>query len=354
MDAVGRLVFSPDGRTLVSTPETEGGLKDRMVRLWDVTPRGDAPGRPLRSLANLGLWPNPAFSPDGSLVAVSNWSGPGLTFRVDGGVHVWEAATGKERFRGADDLGAYCAAFSADGRLLAAAGADGDNRVVVWETATWHKVGTFRGHHGGALALAFSPDHRTLATGGVDSTILLWDLTGGSDGGRRRAGLRTAAEREAAWAALRGNAAAAYRAVWALAEDPRRAVPLLAGRLRPVPPPDARAVARLAADLDAADFATRDKAAAALAEMGEPAAPALRELLKGELAPEARRTLSRLLESWEAAPASLRQLRAVQALEYAATPDARRALAELARGPADARLTREARAALRRLDARPR
>ena len=43
---------------------------------------------------------------------------------------------------------------------------------------------------------------------------------------------------------------------------------------------DAKRVAKLVADLDSADFATRERAARELGEIGPPAAAALREALK--------------------------------------------------------------------------
>jgi hypothetical protein len=49
----------------------------------------------------------------------------------------------------------------------------------------------------------------------------------------------------------------------------------------------------------------------------------------------------------------LRDVRAVEALEHAGMPEARRLLETLARGAAEARLTQEARASLRRLERRP-
>ena len=52
-------------------------------------------------------------------------------------------------------------------------------------------------------------------------------------------------------------------------------------------------------------------------------------------------------------PGRLRDLRALQVLELAGGADARRALATLAQGALDARLTREAKAALERLASRP-
>jgi hypothetical protein len=51
-------------------------------------------------------------------------------------------------------------------------------------------------------------------------------------------------------------------------------------------------------------------------------------------------------------PETLRQLRAVQALEHIGSSEARQVLAVLARGAPEARLTHEANAALTRLDHR--
>jgi hypothetical protein len=48
----------------------------------------------------------------------------------------------------------------------------------------------------------------------------------------------------------------------------------------------------------------------------------------------------------------LRSVRAAEVLERIGTPEARRLLGQLATGAAEARLTREAKAALKRLDAR--
>lgn len=91
----------------------------------------------------------------------------------------------------------------------------------------------------------------------------------------------------ALWADLRGDAASANRAVWALAGDSRRSVPLLAERLQPTPAPDPAEVARLLVDFDAAEFRTRSRSEAALMKLGESVVPALCEFLKRDLTPEA-------------------------------------------------------------------
>ncbi len=179
--------------------------------------------------------------------------------------------------------------------------------------------------------------------------------------GRRRDGRLPAAELsppdlELEWSALRGeDAAKAHRAVWALAADPRQALPLLKERLRPVPPADGKRVARLIADLDNDDFDVREEATRELTKLSG-AEPALRKAASGASSPEVRQRAQYALQAREEAdpsPEWVTTLRALEVLEQLGTPEARQLLRALAGGEPNARLTHEAGAALRRSGARP-
>ncbi len=146
------------------------------------------------------------------------------------------------------------------------------------------------------------------------------------------------------------------KAIEALAGAPGQAVPVLRERLRPVMPPDAQELARRIEELGSDHFATRSAAFRALSDQGERAAAALRQALAQTRALEPRRRIEQLLaevDAGSASPARLRQLRGVQVLELAGTPDARRLLEALAEGAPGAALTQAARDALGRLGQRP-
>jgi WD40 repeat protein len=71
------------------------------------------------------------------------------------------------------------AAFTADGTTVAIGGDDGT--VVLWDVADRtapRRLGTpLTGHTGVVSAVAFTADGTTLATGGNDDTVVLWDVT---------------------------------------------------------------------------------------------------------------------------------------------------------------------------------
>jgi hypothetical protein len=224
--------------------------------------------------------------------------------------------------------------------------------VQVWEAATGKERARFVGHRGEVNALAFCPDGRILVTGGFDGATLFWDVTGRRRDGQLPAAELSQPELETEWSALRGeDAAKAHRAVWLLAADPKHALPLLKEQLRPVPAGEEKQLARLIAQLDDDSFEVREKATQELAKLPG-AESALRKALDGTASAEVRERARFALEARERAESSAEwaaALRALEVLEQLGTPEARDWLRTLAKGEPRARLTQEAKAALKRL-----
>ncbi len=245
--------------------------------------------------------------------------------------------------------------FSPDGRTLAWGGYGRPPAVSLFESASGKLRRRYVGHDGDICAVKFTPDGKTLLSGSSDTTILVWDLTGRGKvgGGDRRPLERT--ELRSCWADLEAeDAAQAYRAVHRLASDPTGTATYLRDVLQPAAAPGAAEVTGLISRLDGDVFADREKATARLAEFGELVLPELRKALAARPSVEVKRRLEGLVEravaaEWDPPGARLREIRAVEALELAATADARRTLEYLAGGAPAARLTREARASLDRL-----
>jgi WD40 repeat protein len=53
--------------------------------------------------------------------------------------------------------------------------------VKLWDVAWEKEKSTLRGHAGAVKCLAFCPDGKTLASGGVDNTVKLWDVVSGDE-----------------------------------------------------------------------------------------------------------------------------------------------------------------------------
>jgi WD40 repeat protein len=110
---IGGLVFSPDGKVLVS------GSRDHTIKFWEVPS-----GKLLRTVkAHTGWVRGVIFSPDGTVLASCS---------DDGSVKLWDPINGRP-------------------------------------------IRTLRGHRDPVRAIAFSPDGRRLVTGSLDRTVKVWE-----------------------------------------------------------------------------------------------------------------------------------------------------------------------------------
>jgi WD40 repeat protein len=383
---VHALAFTPDGKALVS------GDDERIVRLWDV-----ATGKEIRQFLAGTSVQSVALSHDGKLLAFMDqkarlwevktgeellrWSlgrqGSFVAFGPDdatlcagsGGdmtnsvIVFWDVQSGREvqRWRLPTGEVARCFALSADGRTLAV-GADPFVRgeqgtahrptVTLWEVRTGQARRRLASDQAGLRGLAFAPDG-TLVSVGENTTGLLWEgiAPAGGPPGRDRLTPQGVQER---WSVLGArDAALAYDAACDLARSPRATLALVQKALAPVRTADPKRLARLIGDLQSDRFAVRDAAAQELEDLAEAAGPALRAARDEPLSLEARRRLESVLEKLDTLSAKrLRSLRALEVLEAIGTAEARRLVETLAGGIAEARLTQEAQATLRRLDRR--
>ncbi len=224
-------------------------------------------------------------------------------------------------------------AVTPDGQRRAEASPDGT--VLLFEVPTGKVLATLQAGQP-VVFLAFSGDGKRLTARGTGGAERSWDVP-----------------MELLWQKLAGDAASP--AIRSLAAAPG-AVPFLATKLRPAAE-DGERIAALIAQLDNDRYATREAATRALENLGPSAEPALREALAGSPSPEVRMRAEGLLAALDKprpvpTGETLRALRAIQLLELIGTPEARRLLETLAAGAPGAPETREAGAALRRLEAR--
>jgi hypothetical protein len=172
---------------------------------------------------------------------------------------------------------------------------------------------------------------------------------------RKRPIALTRDDEERLWRDLaHANTSKGYLAFWTLVHAPKHSVPMILSKAAARKAPDNAAQVRLwIAELDSDQFASREAASKRLSDNVEAAAELLEAALAGNPSAEARVRIERLLAAHQKTRPDPKHLeQAVRILEYAATPEARRALEELSRGSAGARVSERARAALARLQSR--
>lgn len=160
------LAFSPDGQTLAVAIDNE-------IQLWNTQMRsriGNFTGK-MNSMASLA-WSR-------RWLAAGNWRGD---------LKIWDLETSQEVNIKAHPTFLFALTFSPDGNTLVTGG--GDQKIYFWDVASLkpqgsgsatpqsssglRKIATRQGHLHEVWAVAFSPDGKTLVSGGKDGTARFW------------------------------------------------------------------------------------------------------------------------------------------------------------------------------------
>ncbi|HJR07877.1 MAG TPA: caspase family protein [Pyrinomonadaceae bacterium] len=168
---INQLAFNSDDKNLVSG-SGYGGEQEQTIKIWDV-----ATGAELAAATRKNLF-NPvanSFSPDLKTLLVhdADPANPDV-------IKLLDVETRKERLVLSGHEGeVLCAAWSADGRMIASGGQD--NAVRLWDAATGKQTRTLSVTSSVVNSIALSPDGKRLASGNGDGAgvIKLWELTTG-------------------------------------------------------------------------------------------------------------------------------------------------------------------------------
>ena len=169
-------VFSPDGTQIAI------GYRNGPARLWSIF--SESTEAELPTFLHGGPATKVTFSPDGKLLATSGWDNIAM---------LWDVDTRTVRFTFKHEDAVRAILFSPDGSLLATGSLDATTKL--WEVETGKQFRSFAhpvyrrplafpsGHteiynEGGIRCIAFSPDGKFLATGGLfqDRDVKLWDI----------------------------------------------------------------------------------------------------------------------------------------------------------------------------------
>ncbi|HIF33465.1 MAG TPA: hypothetical protein EYQ75_17835 [Planctomycetaceae bacterium] len=163
--------FSPNGKLIVSG----GGSGD--AKIWDVESKAEH--GVLLGLEVQSNLTDIAFGPKGQQIA-----GGGLD-----GVLIWNVESQERIVQVSPSTLPHDIAFSPDGTLLAVAecGYHPDARkrryvpcvVSVWNIGTGERTFALEGNRRDVHSVSFSPDGKTIASGGKDGSIRIWDTNTG-------------------------------------------------------------------------------------------------------------------------------------------------------------------------------
>ena len=156
-DTVLSVAFSPDGKNLVS------GSADKTIRIWNL----NNPKQSQILTGHLGAVTTVAITPDGKTL---------ISGSRDSTIKLWDFYTGKliSTITG-HSTAVECIALTSGGRILASSGSN--STIKLWNLATGELLQTLAG----CSPVVFTPDGKTLITGGKGGSIKIWRQIWGND-----------------------------------------------------------------------------------------------------------------------------------------------------------------------------
>ncbi|MEO1376031.1 MAG: serine/threonine-protein kinase [Cyanobacteria bacterium J06635_10] len=152
---VSSVAISPDGKFIVS------GSADKTAIIWDLNTGiklHKLPYNPIFTGVN-----SVAFSPDGQVIVAAG---------EDNTIKLWKVITGEEICTLNTEKWVRYVTFSPNGEILAISTYKND--ITLYDIKTKQEICTLTGHSGKVNSLVFSPDGRTLFSGGEDRNIKVW------------------------------------------------------------------------------------------------------------------------------------------------------------------------------------
>jgi WD40 repeat protein len=195
---VTALAFSPDGKTLVS------GSEDKTMLIWNTSTWESS--KPLTGHTNavnsISFLPSGSRFYSGGDYTVRSWNMKGEELDSHRGptTFVWSAAikpdssqwvagsfekniklfdykTGKTSNLPAHSKSALAVAYSPDGKLMASGSLD--ETILLWNTESYKVIDTLKGHGGNIFCVTFSHNGKYLASASKDNTVRLWEVNSG-------------------------------------------------------------------------------------------------------------------------------------------------------------------------------